>query len=413
MEMKKILSEELGRIILSQSDFLRYEKVARDFIGLLEGVGIGSFIGGSFAKGTFVKKDGPQDVDIFVVFDSKSEINELGDILANLKLPGELKKVHGSRDYFKVDCGDVILEVIPVMKNLDPDKAENVTDVSLSHVGYIRTEIKKNPKIANEIRIAKSFCEAQNCYGAESYIRGFSGYSLEVLVIYFGGFVKFLKGIEKNRVVDPAKFFKNKNEIMRELNSSKLQGPLVLVDPTFKNRNACAGLGQETFDRFLVVSKEFLKNPSSSFFIKKGVNVDFLKEFAKKDGSKFVEVSLSTDKQEGDIAGTKMKKFLDFFASEIMRNQQKVLEKEFSYSGKGQEAKGYLVVCEEKEIEVRGPSVLLIDAVKKFKKAKGVKNVFEKEGYFWFKEKVSIKGIFKEVRKVCDEMGVGGEILVG
>jgi len=335
MSLQSVLKEELEVISLSREEVLELKKVAKDFIASLKGQGLKAHVGGSLAKGTMVNREGSQDIDIFVVFDYSEDIFKLEKILGKIKLPGrhlayphcgggKLKKVHGSRDYFQIICSDVILEVIPVVKNKDPELAENVTDVSL-----------------NEIKLAKAFCQANRCYGAESYVKGFSGYSLEVLVIHFGGFVKFLKGIGKRRVIDPLKYFKGERDVLNEINSSKLMSPIVLVDPTYKYRNVCAGLGKETFEKFLKIRDGFLKSPLLEYFKRKAIDVESLKKIA----GTFVEIDLKTDRQEGDIAGTKMKKLLDFFAKELGRKQQRVLRKEFDYVG-GKIAKGYLVVAE-------------------------------------------------------------------
>ena len=128
----------------------------------------------------------------------------------------------------------------------------------------------------------------------------------------------------------------------------------------------------------------------------------------KKLGATFVEIDLATDRQEGDIAGTKMKKLLDFFVKELERKQQKVLRKEFDYVG-GRTAKGYLVVAEKPEIELRGPPAGLDDAVKAFMKAKG-KGVVKRKGYYWYKEKSGVDEVFKSVKKVEGEMGASGKL---
>jgi len=405
MSMKSVLASELERISLSRDEILRMEKIAKTFIVSLKTEGVKAFVGGSLAKGTMVNREGKQDIDIFVQFDYSEDILGLEGILNKIELPGVLKKVHGSRDYFQIVCDEVILEVIPVVKNSDPERAENVTDVSLSHVKYIGGEIKKNPAIADEIKLAKAFCQANRFYGAESYIHGFSGYSLEVLVIYFGGFEKFLKNIGKKKVIDPLKYFKSEREVLSELNSSKLQGPLVLVDPTYKYRNVLAGLGLETFEKFLGIKNEFLKNPSLDYFERKPIDVEGMKKMK----GRFVKVELATDRQKGDIAGTKMKRLLDFFVSQLERKQQKVLVKEFDYDG-GQDAQGYLVVSEKPEIESRGPSVGLEEASNAFLKSKG-KNAFQKNKFWWYKEKVSIEGVFESVKRVEKEMGASAKLV--
>jgi tRNA nucleotidyltransferase (CCA-adding enzyme) len=409
MSLKSILTKEIELISLSKEEVSSLTRIAKDFIKSLKAKGLTAHIGGSLAKGTLVKKKNSQDVDIFVVFNYSEDIFSLEKVLKSIKLPGKLKKVHGSRDYFQIKCDNVLLEVIPVVKNKDPELAENVTDVSLSHVKYVVGEVKKNPRIADEIKLAKAFCRAQRCYGAEGYVKGFSGYSLEILVIYFGGFAKFLKGMSKNVVIDPLKYFKGEREILTELNTSKLSGPVILIDPTYKFRNVSAGLGFESFEKFNDVAAKFLKNPGLEFFERQEIDIDEMKAHAAKSNASFVEVDLRTNRQEGDIAGTKMKKFLDFFASELERKQQKILDKEFDYI-KGKRARGYLVVLEKPEIENKGPSVGLSEAVKGFKKAKG-RNIFKKKGFWWYTEKVSIKSVFELIQKSGKEMGASGKLV--
>ena len=121
--------------------------------------------------------------------------------------------VHGSRDYFRLKISpDFFIELIPVKKVKNPKESENITDLSYSHVNYIKRKVKSK-KVLDEIRIAKAFCYATKCYGAESYIKGFSGYALELLVYYYKGFMKFIKAMEKAKekiVIDIEKDYKNK-----------------------------------------------------------------------------------------------------------------------------------------------------------------------------------------------------------
>jgi tRNA nucleotidyltransferase (CCA-adding enzyme) len=392
MSVATVLSMELGIISVSDEEVLRLKKISRNFISKLKKMGFDAYVGGSLAKGTLIRK-GRQDVDIFVVFDYSEDMLGFEGVLKKMKLDGKLSRIHGSRDYFHVDYGDVVLEIIPVVRCDDLELAENVTDMSLSHVDFVRGEIERNPCLADEIRLAKAFCQANRFYGAEGYVRGFSGYSLEVLVIYFGSFVKFLRGVSKKRVVDFSKHFRNDREVLREINSSKLQGPLVVVDPTYRYRNICAGLGERTFERFLKVSREFLKAPSLEFFERRGVDVEALGELAKKKKARFLEVVLRTDRQSGDIAGTKMKKVFDFFVRELLRNGQVVLMRDFDYDGFSGGAVGFLAVKEALEVEVRGPSVGLEEASRKFCEAR--RGCYRK-GKFWFwRRGVSIEGVLE------------------
>jgi tRNA nucleotidyltransferase (CCA-adding enzyme) len=408
MGVKKILNDVLSEISLSESEVSLLKASASEAVKKISSGKVKAFVGGSLAKGTLIRKEGSQDIDVFVVFDNEKNTEKLGAILKKAKLPGKLKVVHGSRDYYQAVSKDTILEIIPVVKNVRPADAENVTDVSLSHVKYVGGKIKKNSALADEIKLAKTFCYANRCYGAEGYIKGFSGYGLEILIIHYGSFVKMLKGLLKRpRTLDPEKAFRGEREVMSELNASKLQSPVIIVDPTYKYRNVLAGLGSETFEKFLKVAYGFLKSSSANFFKKEDIDVGGIRKLASKKKARFIELDLKTDRQEGDIAGTKMKKFFDFICNEFHRKQQEVIGKEFDYSGKGKKAKGYIVVREKKIIDVRGPAVRMVDAVKGFKKANKGAKIFKKKGFLWRREKVSLKKIFSSFKKVGKEMGAG------
>lgn len=411
-KLKDVLDEELNNISLNFSEIGGIIKIASDFVSRLKKVdkNIKVEIGGSLAKGTLIKKR-KQDVDIFVVFKEEKDTIKLEGILRKAKV-GELNVVHGSRDYFKVLDKEKGLEfeIIPVVENKNPSDANNVTDVSLKHVKYVKSKLKgeKGRKLANDIKLAKAFCFGCGVYGAESYIKGFSGYALECLIIYFGGFEKFLKNIGKKKFIDLEKHFKNEKEALREINKSKLQSPFVLVDPTYKYRNVVAGLSRETFEKFMKCSNEFLKNPSLEAFEKEDLQkyVDNMKKLAKSKKTKFIEFEFSTDRQEGDIAGTKMKKFFEFIVSSLERKGQEVVRRMFFYSGEGQKAKGYLVLRENKEMDVRGPANYLRDAIDKFKKYNKNSKIYEKKGFFWKKEKVDLGEIFNHLKVFEKEMGV-------
>jgi tRNA nucleotidyltransferase (CCA-adding enzyme) len=128
------------------------------------------------------------------------------------------------------------------------------------HVKIFNKKIKSK-KILEEIKLAKAFCSANGTYGAESYINGFSGYALELLVYYYGSFEKFLKEAVKDRkdklIIDIEKKYKNSKEILLQLNGSKLLSPIIVIDPTCKERNVLAALSYETYDKFKICAKNF------------------------------------------------------------------------------------------------------------------------------------------------------------
>ncbi|MBW2991700.1 nucleotidyltransferase domain-containing protein, partial [Candidatus Woesearchaeota archaeon] len=147
---------------------------------------------GSGAKGTWLR--GGFDADVFVKYDYnkyKDKSENISKLLGkHLREKFKFTVMHGSRDYYQIKQDGFIYEVIPILDIKQAGQAKNITDISPLHAKWV----KKNGKnLVDDIRLAKAFLKANNLYGAESYIRGFSGYVTEILVIYYKGFLNFLK----------------------------------------------------------------------------------------------------------------------------------------------------------------------------------------------------------------------------
>ena len=346
------------------------------------------FVGGSFAKATVIKKD-HYDVDIFIRFDKRYKNDELSKLTKKL-LKGikNVSLIHGSRDYFRIRIRpDFFIEVIPVKKIKSPKEAENITDLSYSHVRYIKRKVKSK-KILDEIRIIKAFCYANNCYGAESYIGGFSGYSLELLIYRYKSFLRFIRAmikIKDKEVIDLEKHYKNKQQILMDINASKLQSPIILIDPTYKQRNALAALSRETFEKFQEDCRKFLRNPNIRAFEIKKVDTEKIKHYAKRKKYEFILLGAKTNKQEGDVAGSKLLKFYKHLGSGIEKFFY-IKDMGFSYNEK-KSARYFFVVKRKNEILIKGPLSKQEKHSKRFKSK--YKNVNIKGGKLYAKVKIT------------------------
>ncbi|MFA5019654.1 MAG: nucleotidyltransferase domain-containing protein [Candidatus Pacearchaeota archaeon] len=416
MNINKVLEEEVKKIKLSEEELKNLEILSKLVISAIEHkiktkrIDADVFIGGSLAKGTLIKKT-KQDVDLFIRFDKKYTEKEIKNLLRKIffwfKLPGiktKIKRVHGSRDYYKILLGknkDLVFEIIPNVKVIHPEQARNVTDLSFFHIKYIKDEIKNKKGLGDEILLAKSFCHGQKCYGAESYINGFSGYALELLITYYRSFGKLLREVSKGNekiIIDPAKYYKNKDEILEKLNPAKTKSPIIIIDPTFKDRNAASALSKETFSRFKLSAKKFLENPSSDFFKHEKINIADLRKDAQNVHGVLAVFSIKTKKQAGDIAGTKLLKFSKFLENQISKYFN-ITRKEFDYSD-GKDAKVYFVLSRKNEIIIEGPSTSLEYAVNEFKKAHPIWYVENSRIYSALPTDISISEFLKEFKKI-------------
>tara|TARA_Y100000031_G_scaffold56753_1_gene64427 strand:- start:5339 stop:6580 length:1242 start_codon:yes stop_codon:yes gene_type:complete len=379
--MKKLLSEVIDDIKPSKE----YEKdILEKSNSIINKINKGIkdakvVLGGSGAKKTWLKTF---DVDIFVKFNYnkfKDKSDKLSDILEKfLKKGFKIKRLHGSRDYFQIRQDGFTFEIVPILDIKKAEQAKNITDVSPLHSNFVL----KHKKIIDDMRLTKQFFKVADVYGAESYIKGFSGYVCELLTIYYGSFLKLIKAIpkwEEKKVIDIKNFYKKKN-VFAEINKSKLTSPLVVIDPVQKDRNAAAALDHEKFNILKHRAKEFLKNPSNKFFeVKTITEQDIRKKFKKK----LVMLKARPLNKKEDIAGAKMLKAFHFIEKKMLSHDFRIIESDMLWHAKTSSL--FYYVLEEdnlsKIIELLGPPLKLKNHVTFFKK-KHKKTIIKKNRIF-------------------------------
>ena len=344
-------------------------------------------IGGSFAKDTHLVDD--HDCDIFVKFDYKYKDNPISELLQKSLKRFKPNRLHGSRDYFQFSKS-LNYEIVPVIEIKKPEQALNVTDVSPLHVAWARKHKK-----GSEIRLTKAFCKSAGIYGAESYIKGFSGHVLDILTIYYGSFTNLLKASQKwkeGTVIDVEKYYKNSKDALFEINKSKTQNPLVVVDPIQKERNAAAALSKEKFDIFVKKAKEFLKKPSEKLFERKILTKNDFKDAI------ILDVKPLTGKR--DVIGAKIMKAHDAIKRELENHEFGIKDSGFVWD---KETFIWFKLKSDKiesEKIIKGPPLAYKDHVAAFKKKH--KNSFEKNARVFAKIKVdysNAKGLIKDIIK--------------
>lgn len=389
IQIKKITPENKELKILTKKTkeilFILNENIRKNNIDAK------AFVAGSFAKKTMLKKSN-SEVDIFVKFNKKYSEGEIKKFFLKI-IPKNSKKVHGSRDYFILKKDNMVFEIVPSIQISSAKELRNVTDLSLHHVRYVANKIKKRPFLSNEILLTKSFFESQGVYGAESYIQGFSGYSIELLLIYYGSFKKLIKDfskLENQKIIDIEKQYSSDKQVFQNLNSSKLKSKIILIDPTFKERNALASLSENTFKKTKIACANFLKNPSLEFFMKKQKKEIFANK------KNLITLIIKTTKQSGDISGSKIRKFYGFFINEL-KLKSDILLSDFDYSPNENTGFLFLVIKPKKQIKISGPPITLKDSLYNFKKQHKRIIIKNKKSYAIINQNLSSKEIVKEI----------------
>jgi tRNA nucleotidyltransferase (CCA-adding enzyme) len=364
----------------SQEEKEAVAQATQEIIQLLEGKGREVMAGGSTAKHTNLR--GNYDIDIFVRFATPDNLDERLEILVK-KLPVQYERVHGSRDYFMFTYKHFSFEIVPVYKVQSANEIHNVTDMSPLHVEWAKKHL--TPELQDAIRLAKQFCKAAGVYGAESYINGVSGHVLDILLIYYGSFEKFIAAVaswKEKTIIDPLDKQSNE-EIMQTLNVSKTVSPLILIDPIDRQRNAAAALSEEKYVLLVDVAKHFLQAPSEEYFIIKKVTQQQLEELIGED-EQLISITVTAVEGKPDVSYTKILKVKEHLERSLHEHDFIV-----RHSGWNIPSLIYFILPKQPLSKTRirkGPPATQEKDVEKFKEANRESKVFEKEKFYYVQE---------------------------
>lgn len=334
-------------------------------------------LGGSGAKGTWLKRT--HDIDIYVIFQRaayKSRVEEMSSLLQRelKKKFRNVQRVHGSRDYFHLTHKRYLFEIIPILSITSPKQAHNITDFSQLHVAYVLKQVKRKRKLADDIRLAKQFALANGAYGAESYIRGFSGYVMELLTIHYGSFMNLIKAAAtwKGRAII------GKKEKVKNLNASKV-GCLIVVDPVQPERNAAAAVSSEKYYDFIMAARTFLHCPSPHFFRKSAIDVKKLENVGE-----MVQVMVTPLTGKRDVVGAQLLKAFTFIKNQLRHHDFTLVDARWSFFPEKREAMFYYVL-NRRDLPLHkkhfGPSPEKKEALRNFKKKHGKVTILEGKSY--------------------------------
>ena len=211
-------------------------------------------LGGSFAKGTWLK--GKLDFDIFVKMKKETDEKQFEEIGKKIGF-ASMKKYHpyvrySEHPYVEAVVEDTKVNVVPCY-DVEKGQWKSSADRSSFHTRFILEQLDEEKK--NEVRLLKKFLRGIDIYGAEIAMEGFGGYVSEVLIYYYGSFMKVLEAaanFAQGQVIgSPTK---------------KFETALVLIDPIDSNRNLGTAISIQNFGKFILAARAYLKKPSLVFF---------------------------------------------------------------------------------------------------------------------------------------------------
>jgi len=237
---------------------------------------------GSFAKDTFLKNDA--DIDIFIVLENSINNKTFEEITLNIgflvledycprtrysehpyvegfvPLPPRKNKANEEKSPDRVK-----INIVPCY-DVKEGEWKSSADRSPFHTKYMIEKLDGVKK--EQVRLLKLFFKAINVYGAELSIAGFSGYVAEVLIVKYGTFLSVLHEMANNKeehkiiLIDD-----NNNTIDKEKLISRFSdSSIIIIDPIDSKRNLGTAISHESLSRFILEARNFLKNPSLTYF---------------------------------------------------------------------------------------------------------------------------------------------------
>jgi tRNA nucleotidyltransferase (CCA-adding enzyme) len=224
---------------------------------------------GSVAKDTWIRDY--VDADIFMRVSPELTKKQLRDVclpiakkaLHPLKIIERFAEHPYVESVAEIPGGSLRVNVVPCY-NVQKGNWLSATDRTPYHTEYVRTHLRKEQR--DEVRLLKGFMRGIGAYGADIKTGGFSGMICETLVMSHENFQNALEDFvewREDRFIDIEGYYEGRASEIRRI----FVEPLVVIDPVDKGRNLGAAVRSAQLWNFVAASRDFLRNPSTSFFL--------------------------------------------------------------------------------------------------------------------------------------------------
>ncbi len=286
-EIGKVIEEVLPLVVPSEEEVRRAKEAEEELRKRLESIlknypKLEYRFLGSYARNTWLR--GNLEIDVFILFPEetpKEELERVG-LEIGMRVVDEYELRYAAHPYVHGRVRGVEVDVVPCYKLKSAERIKSAVDRTPFHHDWLKDRVKGKE---NDVRLLKKFLKVAGIYGAEYKVRGFSGYLCELLVVFYGSFVDVIRNATKwtrKTVIDvPAgRVYRGKE--------------FFVVDPVDPKRNVAANLSLDNLAKFVLLCREFLKNPSKEFFLEKEIELpsdDFLAEEIERRGTGLCAIS--------------------------------------------------------------------------------------------------------------------------
>ncbi len=272
-----------------------------------------AMLAGSITRDTWMPDK--MEFDVFILFPERlkeKKLEEYGLAVGRKvigQLGGEASIEYAEHPYVSGLINGIDIDIVPCFAVKSAEQIKSAVDRTPFHVRFIE---KRLPfRLSSDVRLLKKFLKSNYMYGADAKTEGFSGYVCELLVIHYGSLLGVLKAAEKWKPAEVIDLLNKKPDAQKLAKDFKSQ-PLILIDPTDKNRNTAAALSAFNFYKFKKLAKEFLGKPRSEIFFTKKlqpVTQNELMQYQTKRGTELIFVKFLPPRAVEDILWQQLRKF--------------------------------------------------------------------------------------------------------
>ena len=276
---------------------------------------------GSIGKFTWLKGD--HDIDLFILFprvpraELESRGIEFGKKIAK-DMKGKFVIKYAEHPYVHASISGFDVDIVPCYRLNKGEKIISAVDRSPLHLEYIIEKLGHD--LRDDVRLLKQFCKGIKAYGSDARHMGFSGYMCELLVLNYGLFEDVLKAVAKWE----APVIIDVEGLAGKINAKeRFPGqPLIIIDPTDKDRNVAANLSSDNMMKFVSYAKKFIASPDEKYFFPKSelLSKSKLDELKNRE-TKFIAITMKKPDIIDDILFPQMRKAANRLCTLLRHNE--------------------------------------------------------------------------------------------
>ena len=331
---------------------------------------------GSVAKHTALK--GKSDIDIFMAFPldvNETTLKQTGLYLAHKcsdAFNGDASHHFASHPYVTSDIEGYEVDLVPCYEIEDGSQLKSAVDRTILHTRYVKSHLTDEG--CDEVLLLKKFMDMTGTYGSEFKVGGFAGYLCELLIIKYGSFEETLKAAslwKYGQVIDLEDYG----------TADQFDDPLIMIDPTDKNRNVAAALRLNKYSEFIQSARNYLfsQNKKDYFYpLNKSIDKDEILDEFEKRGSDYIAIKFNIPEMPLDTLHPQLKMTTSSLAEKINNEEFNVFKADYS-SNEDDSAVILLEMATSKLNNLKinyGPKVFITKACNNFTEKYGPENCY-------------------------------------